>query len=271
MPLGVADRGAADATRLVNWPFHRDKGSSARAEIDPRSVASLSARKWLLRTRGDRPIALPACCERVMAPPHARRSTRHPRRPETGDGGSSARAEIDLAPAVSTVLDRRLLRPRGDRPVWSASACDVRLAPPHARRSTRRATCRRSSTRGSSARAEIDPSGAPENTIAWWLLRTRGDRPAAGNVHVPAAVAPPHARRSTRAAIKAEAQRRGSSARAEIDPSSICAPSASAGLLRTRGDRPIAERGVVDDLAAPPHARRSTSGPRRLPACSELN
>ena len=210
MPLGVADRGAADATRLVNWPFHRDKGSSARAEIDPRSVASLSARKWLLRTRGDRPIALPACCERVMAPPHARRSTRHPRRPETGDGGSSARAEIDLAPAVSTVLDRRLLRPRGDRPVWSASACDVRLAPPHARR-------------------------------------------------------------STRAAIKAEAQRRGSSARAEIDPSSICAPSASAGLLRTRGDRPIAERGVVDDLAAPPHARRSTSGPRRLPACSELN
>ena len=90
------------------------------------------------------------------------------------------------------------------------------------------------------------------------FLRTRGDRPRDRVWRAALCVVPPHARRSTLVPQHAHDSRRGSSARAEIDPERGCTSTPATWFLRTRGDRPVAGPGAGRPSRVPPHARRST-------------
>ena len=213
-------------------------GSSALAEIDPPPPSCGPRRPWLLRARGDRPTidALWRCV--AWAPPRSRRSTR-PRGDRAAPvEGSSALAEIDPRAVPRSCSGTRLLRARGDRPVGKTTACELLLAPPRSRRSTRTMTMHEEQTNGSSALAEIDPRRAPRTTPLPRLLRARGDRPAPCCRCRGSSRAPPRSRRSTRRAGLSLLGRGGSSALAEIDPPPVINPGPPGGLLRARGDRP---------------------------------
>ncbi len=112
--------------------------------------------------------------------------------------------------------------------------------------------------RGSSARAEIDPTVHVDEVLAEWFLRTRGDRPHSRGMYPIGLQVPPHARRSTLEGAPSTSAAGGSSARAEIDPPGTVRAHPQTRFLRTRGDRP--ECGVVRvaELGVPPHARGST-------------
>jgi len=136
--------------------FEQD-GSSARAEIDPRSSARRPQTGRLLRPRGDRPQTSNPDRLHVLAPPPARRSTLQNELQMKFGEGSSARAEIDPCAPWRQDVSERLLRPRGDRPYARRCLLRGRLAPPPARRSTLFFHRRDTLVAGSSARAEIDP------------------------------------------------------------------------------------------------------------------
>jgi len=192
----------------------------------------------LLRPRGDRPriSAEVACC--IVAPPPARRSTRIASACESKTAGSSARAEIDPSSTARSTRSARLLRPRGDRPSAGSPPEVRRMAPPPARRSTPARRPAAPVLYGSSARAEIDPRKTQARKGVRRLLRPRGDRPISSCTSSTGNAAPPPARRSTRMAQQLVAEGHGSSARAEIDPSSHHTLEARCWLLRPRGDRP---------------------------------
>ena len=114
------------------------------------------------------------------------------------------------------------------------------------------------SGRGSSALAEIDPPRCHRAAVDGGLLRARGDRPSVMNHGVCASAAPPRSRRSTRPPRGDAHADGGSSALAEIDPSSSTARATRGGLLRARGDRPVRPRPVRGARSAPPRSRRST-------------
>src|SRR5258705_295094 len=107
----------------------------------------------------------------------------------------------------------RLLRPRGDRPLFTVLRAHLKSAPPPARRSTPLQPPPRPPHIGSSARAEIDPGSAPDDADSDRLLRPRGDRPSEVLVVPPQKSAPPPARRSTRVGAHGHGRRHGSSAR----------------------------------------------------------
>ncbi len=75
---------------------------------------------------------------------------------------------------------------------------------------------------------------------------------------LPSSAVPPHARRSTRTWPGPPPRSRGSSARAEVHPSTDPLASAATRFLRTRGGPPSARSGGVNSTWVPPHARRST-------------
>jgi len=72
-----------------------DRGSPARAGIDPGGAGSTGGTSGLPRTRGDRPSMTKAELREYMAPPHARGSTRGSDLSKLGHSGSPARAGID--------------------------------------------------------------------------------------------------------------------------------------------------------------------------------
>jgi len=237
-------------------------GSSARAEIDPIRLRFWPSMMRLLRPRGDRPEPLSSKNGLAQAPPPARRSTPAGGVAPANQNGSSARAEIDPRPPAACTGGSRLLRPRGDRPQPERRRRAIAWAPPPARRSTQLETAWREEETGSSARAEIDPPRAGRGGSPSRLLRPRGDRPAALVITTRSVAAPPPARRSTAALRGARAGallgRAGSSARAEIDPLTANSFLSRVGLLRPRGDRPEAPKGLLWHGTAPPPARRST-------------
>ena len=174
--------------------------------------------------------------------------------------GSSALAEIDPSHTRRARLRCRLLRARGDRPHAREEPEERGEAPPRSRRSTQARDRRGLQHHGSSALAEIDPARSRASRSDRWLLRARGDRPTMVGFVSLGVRAPPRSRRSTRVWSACHAGLDGSSALAEIDPRLRRPCSATAWLLRARGDRPFCITAPTISPMAPPRSRRSTRG-----------
>ena len=194
------------------------EGSPARAGIDPDGPSRRRRPRWLPRTRGDRPEHwLWTGCMRA-APPHARGSTPCRGEPRGAADGSPARAGIDPSPHGPRRGTTRLPRTRGDRPEPLVLFWWPMKAPPHARGSTGASVRDNVWASGSPARAGIDPCGPASGPASARLPRTRGDRPGVRPRAPRVALAPPHARGSTRRDADVLALSAGSPARAGIDP-----------------------------------------------------
>ena len=237
------------------------EGSSARAEIDPSRCGRWRGCGRLLRASGDRPEFQRLNQSIPEAPPRERRSTLVAHGERRRGLGSSARAEIDPSAPSPTPSWRRLLRASGDRPSISLRRRRSFTAPPRERRSTRRGDGDPDPPGGSSARAEIDPSAMETYAVLQGLLRASGDRPHSSKRIRLGFEAPPRERRSTRHRGVGALPRRGSSARAEIDPRLSKRMSSCIGLLRASGDRPRSSSVRSSDSRAPPRERRSTRDP----------
>ena len=236
-------------------------GSSARAEIDPLPANGEGGGGGLLRASGDRPRPVILIRDPFPAPPRERRSTPHREHRDPPPRGSSARAEIDPGRASTTGRRGGLLRASGDRPRSALARWMMRRAPPRERRSTRPGCCGGAPLPGSSARAEIDPGLSRMCRTRWRLLRASGDRPRWRRKVAGSKQAPPRERRSTPRRQSDLHPDGGSSARAEIDPTSRRASASRTGLLRASGDRPVSRFVAPDPGEAPPRERRSTPGP----------
>ncbi len=252
---------ARGSTRRGRWQQGPEQGSPACAGIDLSPARILVTVDGLPRMRGDRPpTPLPSLAAET-APPHARGST-----PSRNGGraircGSPACAGIDLLHRSGSVVQNRLPRMRGDRPVTKKSTPPRSGAPPHARGSTPPAAPAFGVAIGSPACAGIDPSTCRRRASLARLPRMRGDRPAAILSIVEASKAPPHARGSTLIRRWDHQFVRGSPACAGIDPPPIFPQALIFRLPRMRGDRPSRLPHGQRHSRAPPHARGST---RRL-------
>ena len=143
----------------------------------------------------------------------------------------------------------------GIGPMSSMSRGHASTAPPLARGSTLCAPPPGRAGGGSPARAGIDPQLALPLTVEKRLPRSRGDRPKSRARTTLRTWAPPLARGSTRCPLLRRVRRRGSPARAGIDPARRRARDPPHGLPRSRGDRPVRAQLRVQLLEAPPLAR----------------
>ncbi len=151
-------------------------GSPAHAGIDPVVICGLFSRRWLPRTRGDRPAPLRCHLTCVPAPPHTRGSTQRAARHPEVRCGSPAHAGIDPTQRGQTRPIAWLPRTRGDRPCSSSGRSDPTTAPPHTRGSTRPRDRPLRRGMGSPAHAGIDLTADADGGHRPWLPRTRGDR-----------------------------------------------------------------------------------------------
>ena len=148
-----------------------------------------------------------------------------------------------------------LPRTRGDGPVQRVVGKTVFTAPPHARGWTDVSGRNLVSSKGSPARAGMDPDCTH---LAWswsWLPRTRGDGPSSRTRARREIAAPPHARGWTRRGGTVLQGRAGSPARAGMDPSGPPSRDRCPRLPRTRGDGPRPGTCPGGTRPAPPHAR----------------
>ena len=192
----------------------------------------------LLRARGDGPCVHAGGAADGQAPPRPRRWTRAGGRHRGLGIGSSAPAEMDLSRRAGRRSRAGLLRARGDGPSKLRSARSQNSAPPRPRRWTFIGWTGRARSSGSSAPAEMDPASRRRASSTSRLLRARGDGPASPvSVSTPTS-APPRPRRWTLLPSSEYSTLAGSSAPAEMDPSSPNAASTRRGILRARGDGP---------------------------------
>ena len=136
-------------------------GSPAHAGIDPNRWWPKGCRRWLPRTRGDRPVWVEGGSSWLEAPPHTR--------------GSTARSAKKQGKSVDNLPP----------------------APPHTRGSTAINQIEPCSGTGSPAHAGIDPNRWWPKGCRRWLPRTRGDRPVWVEGGSSWLEAPPHTRGST--------------------------------------------------------------------------
>jgi len=134
------------------------------------------------------------------------------------------------------------------------------MAPPLTRGSTPEMAKVGPSFRGSPAHAGIDPWRVPSCAVPSWLPRSRGDRPHTDYRSPMRSKAPPLTRGSTLSISPPPLTETGSPAHAGIDPSIGWTDPRSAGLPRSRGDRPYYQQGSPGQVAAPPLTRGSTRG-----------
>ncbi len=250
LPRGSTLRAAAVKAGMV--------GSPAPAGIDPHTPDAARRCRRLPRSRGDRPADGEVDGVDAMAPPLPRGST-----PDRTGGsvlpvGSPAPAGIDPTPVEGETALRRLPRSRGDRPGAADDTAAVQAAPPLPRGSTRRRGALHSVCHGSPAPAGIDPAGSGALRRSTRLPRSRGDRPPLRVFGIYAVQAPPLPRGSTPRQVRNPAGHPGSPAPAGIDPSAAAASRYSAGLPRSRGDRPLSSSTRIADMKAPPLPRGST-------------
>ena len=192
-------------------------GSPAHAGIDLRRCMSCSWRRWLPRTRGDRPLAGPGVYFSNAAPPHTRGSTLTGSIRRLKGAGSPAHAGIDLNSTDLRRYNERLPRTRGDRPLDGLNISCAIMAPPHTRGSTLQRNIGWTTLTGSPAHAGIDLSARSGIRLHIWLPRTRGDRPLPRLLLDRDSRAPPHTRGSTFGRADLTASAWGSPAHAGID------------------------------------------------------
>ncbi len=254
----VAAPHARGSTRLP-WPSQcQASGCPACAGIDPARPSWPCTRRGLPRMRGDRPHAMRGGAPLIAAAPHARGSTRAPRRVGRRCAGCPACAGIDPRLAQHLDGDGGLPRMRGDRPTPVCERSDPKRAAPHARGSTRRFAGMNTDITGCPACAGIDPESWRTSSSRRWLPRMRGDRPYATLLGANTTRAAPHARGSTRPSPALCRPRAGCPACAGIDPSYFENTVDCSGLPRMRGDRPAVPPPLAEAVGAAPHARGST-------------
>ncbi len=160
---------------------------------------------------------------------------------------------------------QRLPRASGDRPAPAACLRMCQTAAPRERGSTLGAAPKPTKPPGCPARAGIDPSRPRLPLYAPWLPRASGDRPAPRCGPPPAPAAAPRERGSTCNTLSKSIQHRGCPARAGIDLFHQVFHTASAGLPRASGDRPVKCNSVVDKEQAAPRERGSTAPRQAVP------
>ena len=188
----------------------------------------------LLRPRGDAPRNRTTSVRWLTAPPPTRRCA--PARVGDGRGaeGSSAHAEMRRVGVASAAAEAWLLRPRGDAPPAERPGAVRRRAPPPTRRRARSLLRGAVGSAGSSAHAEMRPTGRGCSRTAPRLLRPHGDPPLE-RVAVEGLLLAPHAEvRRCQSAWQARSCR----------------------FLRPRGDAPVPIATPTMLPTAPPPTRR---------------
>ncbi len=127
---------------------------------------------------------------------------------------------------------------------------------------TRRCTAVRSRgarcPRGSSAHAEMHRGRGSRSASRGRFLRPRGDAPRSSTRRASSALVPPPTRRCTPLSDSVLSHRGGSSAHAEMHPSSSATSTARTGFLRPRGDAPTPPTSDTRTPMVPPPTRRCT-------------
>ncbi len=153
---------------------------------------------------------------------------------------------------------RRFLRPRGDAPYREYLAPPAPWVPPPTRRCTRRPQPLQRSHEGSSAHAEMHRVRRDTTRTSSGFLRPRGDAPRDHRSRHAEEAVPPPTRRCTLALRDAGPRSTGSSAHAEMHPSTRNPRRLSGGFLRPRGDAPEHPKPAKAFRGVPPPTRRCT-------------
>ena len=153
------------------------RGYPVHAGIDLNISWPSSARVWLPRTRGDRPVTAHVKCVGNLATPYTRGSTPVISCTRLYDRGYPVHAGIDLSSSDSAVVVAWLPRTRGDRPLSVENLLTPDGATPYTRGSTLIEAEIRHYPRGYPVHAGIDPPRKKAGTPNMRLPRTRGDRP----------------------------------------------------------------------------------------------
>jgi len=161
---------ATPHARGSTWRSHREIGSGwgypACAGIDPHHRRYYRRRHGLPRMRGDRPRLISLDSNSRLATPHARGSTPPAASRRRCRRGYPACAGIDPCETHYILLQKRLPRMRGDRPLVNAMRKGWLWATPHARGSTlHRYDCGVSKRATPHARGST-PSGARPGFVA---------------------------------------------------------------------------------------------------------
>ncbi len=132
-------------------------GSSAHAEMHPRTRSAWTTSPRFLRPRGDAPSIVDQTGWWSQVPPPTRRCTAIRVRVRPQLAGSSAHAEMHPTRTDLRSRSRGFLRPRGDAPAVRRRLAVRAPVPPPTRRCTLHARFRRCRLGGSSAHAEMHP------------------------------------------------------------------------------------------------------------------
>jgi hypothetical protein len=234
---------------------HQVGGSPARAGMDPGSRSRACWGSRLPCTRRDGPLDGANLVEANLAPLHAQGWTLP--RACGGDRrrGSPARAGMDPRDKVASLLIARLPCTRRDGPRELRRELDGSQAPLHAQGWTLCRCLAAHMTRGSPARAGMDPSTKHRATPAHRLPCTRRDGPNARCARLVRAGAPLHAQGWTRRRRCPGRMGRGSPARAGMDRCQRPKARPRARLPCTRRDGPASNHVARVAAVAPLHAQ----------------
>ncbi len=234
----------------------RMAGSSAHAEMRPPSRQSSQHVRRFLRSRGDAPRVYRYALYVLPVPPLTRRCAL-PRCLRCGAGrGSSAHAEMRPSTIRGTTAHGGFLRSRGDAPHVQNFVVAHAPVPPLTRRCALRGHRRELRAHGSSAHAEMRPSVRVHESDFLGFLRSRGDAPSTRPCGVRGRAVPPLTRRCAAGVRLRERRVVGSSAHAEMRPSSWRRTAPRSGFLRSRGDAPTRPIGPEHAYGVPPLTRR---------------
>ena len=170
-----------------------------------------------LRICGDGPTRSETSSTPPTKPPHMRRWTPAPSRVPGNDRQTSAYAEMDLRCVRGDDYRAPNLRICGDGPQHLNNDFVFDTKPPHMRRWTQYENDGDINTPQTSAYAEMDLHGVPQQVATFPNLRICGDGPSAISCSSVSVAKPPHMRRWTRVHEDARHDARQTSAYAEMD------------------------------------------------------
>ena len=240
-------------------------GSSAHAEMRPRSTSTPRVSFGFLRSRGDAPHRRSSRPRARAVPPLTRRCAPRADARAVVLGGSSAHAEMRPRVMAFCCVFRRFLRSRGDAPGARTRQDDRSGVPPLTRRCANTRGEGRPACSGSSAHAEMRPFHARGALVRVRFLRSRGDAPAAAAACSSSSVVPPLTRRCAPKTHRRRAVGSGSSAHAEMRPCEEIDAELAVRFLRSRGDAPAGRGDRSGRIRVPPLTRRCAPRPPALP------